>query len=144
MKEALRGIDTVLVASQAITDGATVSASWDTIGADHATIRINLSIEETTHDTGGTISLLECDTTVVTDHATFNSSFERSSEDCTAAKEVRYEVDLKARKRYLRLTFTAGTTSGGNMVVGAVGTLTRNAEDPESTTEMGDDVVVIG
>ena len=144
MKEALRGIDCVLIAPVAITDGATASASWDTRGADHATIRILLSAEETTHDTGGTISLLECDTTVVTDHATFNSAFERTSEDCTAAKEVRYEVDLKARKRYLRLTFTAGTTTGGNMTLGAIVTATRNAEDPESTTEMGDDVVVIG
>jgi len=145
------GIDTVLVAPvAAAAAGSTAArtASWDLVQVDgranYAEIRMSFGSESNTNATGPTISLLECDNTVVTNHATFNSSFERSAEDLTTAKEVRYLVDCRSRKRYLRLTITPATTTNDPIQVTAIGTLYRAGVEPGSTTDMGDDVVVIG
>ena len=145
------GIDTVLVApiaAAAVGTTAARTASWDLVQvdgrSDYAEIRMSFGSESNTDAAGPIISLLESDDTVVTNHATFNSNFERSGEDLTSAKEVRYLVDCKSRKRYLRLTITPDTTTNGPIQVTAIGTLTRNGVQPGSTTDMGDDVVVIG
>jgi len=146
------GIDTVLIAPTALAAAggtAALTASWDLVQVDgranYAEIRMAFCTESNTSAVGPTISLLECDNTVVTNHATFNSSFERSAEDLTAAKEVRYLVDCRSRKRYLRLTVTPGTTAANDKIhCTAIGTLYRTGVEPGSTTDCGDDVVVIG
>jgi hypothetical protein len=143
------GIDTVLVAP---TNGAAntnaKTASWDIVQTDgsakYAEIRMLFAAELNTSGTGPTISLLESDDTVVTNHATIDSNFERSAEDLTSAKEVRYLVNLLGRKRYLRLTITPVTDTNSVVDVGVVGTLTRTGVGPGSTTDLGDDVVIIG
>jgi len=144
-----KGIDTVLMApTVAAATSNAKTASWDLVQVDgrasYAEIRMAFGAELNTNAVGPTISLLECDTTVVTSHATFDSNFERSTEDLTAAKEIRYLVDCTSRKRYLRLTVTPGTTTNDVVQVAAIGTLTRTGVGPGSTTDMGDDVVVIG
>ena len=146
MNQAQAGVDTVLLAPVGQTDGSTRTASLDTINsgltgrAGHITIRVLCNAEETTHAANSTLSLLHSDDTVVTNHVTMVAD---QSLDLTAAKEVRYELDARKLKRYLRLTCTAGTTTGGNITVAAVATMSRCEEGPESTTEMGDDTVVI-
>lgn len=140
MNVAQRGVDTVVIATQLITDGATVTGNWDTRGGAHATVRIPFSIEESTYAADTTVSLLESDDTVASNFATITAD---QSVDLTAAKEVRYEVDLRGRKRYLRLSVTAGSETGGEIMCGAIGTLTRYKSGPSSTTDMGDDTVVI-
>lgn len=144
MIPSLRGKDTVLLESQAITDGNTATANFDCIGADWATIRMSFGAEVNTNAVNPTISLLESDDTVVTNFATFDSNFERAAEDLTSAKEVRYEIDLRARKRYLRLSLALGGATNDDINVAVIGTLTRNEADPASTSDMGDDVVIIG
>ena len=134
------GIDSVMLASQQITDGATATANLDTRGSDAATIRVNLGTEETTHATAIVCSLLSSDDTVVTNFATVVAD---QSPDLTTGREVRYAIDMRGQKRYLRLDITAGTQTGSNLDLGAIATLTRNTEDPASTTAMGDDTVVI-
>ena len=120
-----KGKDFVLLASQEVTDGATVTANLDTKGADYAVIRLNLGAEETTDATTTSISLLSSDDTVVTNFATITADQTPGLEN---AHELRYEVDLKGHKRYLRLSFTAGTGTGSNALVGATGTLYRQSE----------------
>lgn len=151
MIHAQNGIDTVLlapVAAGAVATSAARTASWDLVMVDgrasYAEIRLTLGAESNTDATGSTISLLESDDTVVTNHATFNASFERTSEDSAAAKEIRYLIDCKSRKRYLRLVLTPQATTDGPLHSSAIGTLTRAGVQPGSTTDMGDDVVVIG
>lgn len=145
MIQSQRGIDTVMLSPQGITDGATVTANLDCRGADYATLRLPFAAEESTHAADTTVSLLESDDTVVTNFATITADV---ALDLTNAKELRYEVDLLARKRYLRLSVTAGTVTGGNITCAAVATLSRNDESPGSTTEMQaagttDSVVVV-
>ena len=62
--------DSVLVAPQAMTNSATVTANLDTLGASYATIRIALASEINTNAIGPTLSLLSSDDTVVTNFAT--------------------------------------------------------------------------
>jgi hypothetical protein len=132
--------DTVMIASQAMTNTQTVTANLDTKGSGHATIRMNLGIEKNTNAVGPTISLLESDDTVVTNFATVVA--DRTTEDLTAAKEIRWEIDTRKRKRYLRLSVTTATATNDDIVVGAIASLSRNDTDPNTTTEQGDDVVV--
>lgn len=134
------GIDTVMIRSQQITDANTVTANLDTRGADYATIRLNLGTEEGTDATPIVVSLLEDDTTVVTNFSTITADLAPS---LVTGQEVRYEIDLKGRQRYLRLSVTSGTGTGSNLDFGAIATLYKSQEDPASTTAMGDDVVVI-
>lgn len=149
MNHPQRGIDTVLIAPIVAGDTNALTASWDMVSTDgvakYAEIRMALGAEPNVSGTGPTISLLESDDTVATNHATFDSNFERATEDITAAKEIRYLVNLKGRKRYLRLTVTPTTTNTNcNVVCSAIGTKFLSDTDPGSTTDMGDDVVIIG
>ena len=141
MNQALRAKDTLMLSPQAMTNSATVTAILDTQGAAQATIRIPLAAEVNTNAIGPTISLLESDDTVETNAVTVTA--DRTAEDLTAEKELRYEVNMLGRKRYLRLDITTETTTNDNVTVAAIGTLTRNAEDPNSTSDMADAVVLV-
>lgn len=141
MINAQRGIDTVLLSPQAVTNGATATANWTVAGADYAEIRIMFKAELNTNAVGPTVSLLASDDTVVTNFATITA--DQSAIDLTAAKELRYCVDLRGKKKLLRLAVTPATATNDTVTVCAVGTLTRNYGDPASTTAMGDDTVVI-
>lgn len=133
--------DSLLVAPQAMTNTATVTANLDCAGAAYATIRIALASEINTNAVGPTISLLESDDTVVTNFATVTS--DRSAEDIVAAKEVTYGVDLRGRKRYLRLSVTTATATNDNVTFAAISTLSRKTEGPAGTTGSGDVVVYV-
>ncbi len=128
--EAAKGIDTILLAPQATTDGDTLSARLDTNGAGWATIRVNLGAEEGTDADNVALSLLHSDDTVVSNFATLRADL---SQDCETAHIVRYEVDLRGRKRWLRLVYTAGTSTGSNHNVSAMATLYRNRIAPATT-----------
>ena len=131
--------DSLLVAPQSMTNSATVTANFDTLGASYATVRIALASELNTNAVGPTLSLLHSDDTVVTNFATITA--DRATEDLTAAKEVTYGVDLRGKKRYLRLSVTTPTATNDNVTLSAIGTLSRQHERPAGTTSAGDVVV---
>jgi hypothetical protein len=133
MINAQRGRHSLLFAS----DGITVAqaANLDTIGADYATIDVALSAEITTDAVVPVLSLLDNDTTVVTDFATIVADV--SGDDVTAARVHTYHVDLRGRKRYLRLTVTPGTVATDDAIaMTAVASLTRLVEEPGATGDM--------
>ena len=137
--------EVLLLPSASQTNSATRTANLDCQGAAYATIRMNFASEINTNAVGPTISLLESDDTVASNFATFNSDFERSAEDITAAKHLVYRVDLKGRKRYLRLSVSTDTTTNDNVTMGAVGTLSRKTIEPasESDQQASTQVVVV-
>lgn len=134
-----------LIAPQAMTNSATVTANFDTKGkGSYATIVVNLASEINTNAVGPTLSLLESDDTVVTNFATVTA--DRSAEDITNAKAVVYHVDLRGRKRYLRLSVSTATTTNDNVTVSATGHIAHKGLGPASTTDMiesGGAVVVV-
>mgnify|MGYP003631744712 CR=1 FL=1 len=141
MIDALQGKRTLLLAPQAMTNSATVTANVDCDRADYATIEIALASEINTNAVGPTISLLQSDDTVVTNFATVTA--DRSSEAFVTAKTVVYQVDLRGKKRYLRLSVTTATATNDDVTVSAVANLTRNRESPLGTTGQGDAVVIV-
>jgi len=130
---ATKGQEKLVIGPTAMTNSATQSASIDTVGADWATIRLGLKIELNTNAVGPTISLLESDDTVVTNHATIVAN---RVEDLTIGHAVIYQIDLRGRKRFLRLTVTTATATNDDVTVCAFDTLTRLGEAPSNTSDM--------
>jgi hypothetical protein len=124
--------------STAATSNATISASLDTRGWGYCVIDVVPGAKANTDADGVTISLLESDDTVVTNHATITADLSDKG-DTSDADMFTYFVDLKGRKRYLRLTVTTGTagTNEKNTVC-AFATLLKPAVGPTNTTDMVD------
>ena len=125
--------DTLLKATS-MTNSATQTANWTVQQNGWATLRIGFAIELNTNGVGPTISLLESDDTVVTNFATIVA--DRTAEDLAAAKILRYEIDLRKRKKILRMSVTTATATNDNVTFLAIGTLSRMANQPNSTTDM--------
>ncbi len=139
--------DTLMISPQGITAAATASATLDCIGAAYATIRVALSNIVTT----GTASANGVTVQLKESNDTNSSNFTTFVADQTGFKfgrEVRYEVDLKARKRYLVVNVVPGTAGATNEPVTAAvfATLSRLQNAPTSTSGMiagTNDVVVV-
>lgn len=116
------------------------TANLDTSGADYASIVIALGQEANTNSTGTAIQLSESDDTVATNFATFNADYNFTQES-TSAIDVTLNVDLKARKRYLRLTLTPDTTTNGAVLSCAVAELDKEIRNSDND-DNGSTVVV--
>ena len=122
-----------------MTNSATVTANIDTLGSSYATIRVALASEINTNAVGPTLSLLQSDDTVASNFATVVAN--RTAEDITTAKEVTYGIDLRGKKRYLRLSVTTATTTNDNVTLASITTLSELEQRPNGTTDAGDVVV---
>jgi hypothetical protein len=132
--------DSLLISPRSMTNSATTTANLDTKGANYATIRVAFASELNTNAVGPTLVLSESDDTVVTNFSTLST---RSAEDLTAASELHYGVDLRGRKRYLRLAVTTATTTNDNVTLSAIATLSDLQNAPSGTTGVADAVVFI-
>ena len=115
------------------------TANLDCQGAHNATILVTLGAELNTNSTNVAIQLSESDTTVATTFATFSADFNRTVDNTGAVVAVNH-LDLKGRKRYIRLTVTPDTTTNGAVLSSAVGVLDKGFRDAKASS--GDDVVV--
>jgi len=131
--------DSLIIAPQAMTNSATVTANLDTQGANYATIRVCLASEINTNAVGPTLSLKHSDDTVVTNFATVVA--DQTAVDLTAKREVLYGIDLRGKKRYLRLSVTTATATNDDVTVAAVATLSKLEDAPNGTTSVADTVV---
>jgi hypothetical protein len=121
--------------AQAAAATAALTANLDTAGADYATILVHVGIEKNTDAAPPTnfVSISESDDTVVTNFATWDATF-ISNPDNTAAAVSINNIDLKGRKRYLRLTVTPDTTTNGNVQISAIGILTPDVKSASAAT----------
>jgi len=124
-----------------VADAATtaLTANLDTQGAVNATVLVSLSAEANTNSTNVAIQLSESDDTVVTNFATFDADFNRTVDNTSGVVAVNH-LDLKGRKRYIRLTVTPDTTTNGAVGISAVGILDKAVRDVKASS--GDDVIV--
>lgn len=131
------GTDSSLLAPA---DGATAvrTANLDCQDAHYATIRVHLGAEANTNSTNVAVQLSESDDTVVTNFATFDATFNRTVDNAAARVAVSH-VDLRGRKRYLRVTLTPDTTTNGTVNSAASATLYG---DVYGTSAPGDDTIV--
>lgn len=143
--------DTLMVSPAGITNGATNTSVIDTIGADYATIRVALSsiASATVASTDGTtIAITEADvnSTNATTFSTITTIPNQTG--IKTGREVRYEIDTRQRKRFLRLALTPGTSGVSNEPVTACvfATLSRKEIGPSASGSQvagTNDVVVI-
>lgn len=112
------------------------SANLDTKGADYATIQIVLGVEVNTNSTNVVVALQENDTTVTSNFVTFNSVYAFTA-DNEAGIVGALHVDLKGRKRYLRLTLTPDTTTNGAVICSAVGILDAEIKNVANSSNAG-------
>ena len=115
------------------------TANLDCQGAHNATILVTLGAELNTNSTNVAIQLSESDDTTVTNFATFDANFNRTVDNTGAVVAVNH-LDLKGRKRYVKLTVTPDTTTNGAVLTSAVGILDKGFRDAKASS--GDDVVV--
>ena len=130
--------DSLLIAPKAQTNSATTTANLDTQGAGYATIRVAFASELNTNAVGPTLVLSQSDDTVVTNFATIDT---QTGLDLTAAREVHYGIDLRGKKRYLRLAVTTATATNDNVTFAAIATLSDMEDAPNGTTSVADTVV---
>ena len=132
--------DSILIAPRALTNNATATANLDTKGAAYATIRVACRSEVNTNAVGPTLVLSESDDTVVSNFATLDT---QAAIDLTAAREIHYGVDLRGRRRYLRIAVTTPTATNDHIVMSAVGTLSKLENAPNGTTSVADTAVFV-
>jgi hypothetical protein len=141
----------LVIASVSKTNGATASASFDTLGFDHATIDIVLPTADTTTNGPSVLKLSESDdtTTTVTDIAAFTGGTQTSATvgfvitaktTASANTLLKFNVDLKKRKRYLTLTIVPRTTQ----IVYALGNMQIAEQEPTQAADAGVDTLVQG
>jgi len=137
MKKQQSAVYSVLLAPDA--SATTVrTANLDCQGADYASILLSVSAELNTNSTNVVCTLLESDDTVASNFATFNSANAVTVDNTSAAVHA-WHVDLKARKRYLRVSATPDTTTNGVVLVSAVGQLekeVKNASNSDNATSV--------
>ncbi len=132
------GVDSIVITP---TDAATaeLTGNLDCQDANYATIRVLLGAEANTNSTNVPITISESDDTVVTNFATFDATLNRTVDNAAAAVATSH-IDLKARKRYLRVTVTPDTTTNGAVEIAVMGTLEKNVQSG-TASDFGDDVI---
>lgn len=128
-----------LLLSPAAAATAVRTANLDVKGCDYATVIVSLGAEANTNSTNVAIQLSESDDTVATNFATFQASFNRTVDNTSATIAVNH-LDLRARKRYIRLTVTPDTTTNGAVLSSAYAVLDKELKDV--TSDSADDVVI--
>lgn len=140
----------LVIAPVSKTNGATASASFDTLGYDHLTLDIAIPTADTTTDGVSVCKLSESDdtTTTVTDITAFvggtqvatNVGYVLPAGKTAAQTLIKMNVDLKKRKRYLTLTVVPRTTQ----IVAAIGNLQIAEQEPTQAADAGVDTLVNG
>ena len=112
------------------------TANLDTAGMDSVCLLVTLGAELNTNSTNVALQLSESDTTGATTFATFNADYNKTI-DNTAAVVVPYHVDLKGRKRYIRVTVTPDTTTNGAVLSAVAAIADKEVRDALSATGTG-------
>jgi hypothetical protein len=114
-----------MLAAASQTNSATRTANLDCIGADYATIIINMASALNTNAIGPVVQILESDNTTASNFATFNSNANLTAHSIVNAHNLIFHCDLKSRKRYLRLSLVTATATNDNVTSGTIGILSR-------------------
>ncbi len=141
-QKAEKNVFALLSAPTGATNGETLTATVDTLGYDHVAINLLMSTANVVSNKPSTLKIDESD-----DNTTFtaitaltggsagntSSNFVIPSADTTNPNILRFNVDTRARKRYLKLTVSPRTTQ--NVIMDA--RLSRAEQSPATTTAQG-------
>jgi len=110
----------LVLATASTTNGATATGQIDTLGFNQLILDVNMTTADTTTNKMTTLKLSESDDTVVTnfvDIAKFtggtnagNFTLPAPSTSTSQPNLYKFNIDLRGRKRYLKVTATPPTT----------------------------------
>ena len=136
----------IIVISQAsTTNAATATGNIDTLGFDFLTLDVIASTSNDTTNNFSVLKLAESDDTVVTNFADVSGFVGDADFTIPAAVTqgnwgMKFNVECRARKRYLRLSASPLTTQ----VITAIANLSRGNEAPVNTTSANVTALVEG
>lgn len=121
MKQLANSKTVVSLLGTGVTNGATVTANIDTLGFKHASIQLVTGTANVVSNTPSVLKLSQADTTDATNFSdisafTGGTGFTIANADTSNANVFRFDVDLRGRKRYLKLTASPRTTQECVMV----------------------------
>jgi len=132
-----QGKQVICIAQASTTNAATATGNVDTLGYDFLTLDVIMSTSDDTTNNPTVFKLAESDDTVVTNFADITAFVGDGTGGWTIPAAVtsgdwgvKFNVDLKGRKRYLKLSVSPLTTQ----VITAIGNLYRGDEAPVNTT----------
>lgn len=117
----------VAIKPQSVTSGATAAGNVDTLGYEEAAVDVALDSQASTTSNPSVLKLMESDDTETTNFANITGFVGDATDGFTipaaggaAPTIVRMNVDLRGRKRYLRVVVSP---DGATQLLGAVVTL---------------------
>lgn len=138
---------TLPIFQSSTTNAGTASGNVDTLGYDYLELDVYLPTSDAATNNPSVLKLSESDDTVVTNFANISGAVgdtDFTIPNCaTAASNIdgpftTFNVDLRARKRYIKVSVSPLTTQ----VVNVVARLSRGEKAPVSTTDTNSDAIV--
>lgn len=126
------------VSATSITNGGTASGNIDTLGYDYACITVRASASNTTSNKPSVLKISESDDTVVTNFADVSGAvggtdFTVPTQFTNADNLVQFNMSLKGRKRYLKVSVSPVTTQ----TIDAVAHLHKGEQAPITAAKAG-------
>jgi len=128
----------VFLQTTSVTNGDTVTAALDTMGFDFVTIDVISTTSNNATNNPSVLKLSESDdattysdVTAAVGDGTGGFTVPNWHTNTATAKTLKFNVDLRHRKRYLKLTITPITTQSFT----AIANLTRGEISPVNTTD---------
>ena len=130
----------IAISPTSTTNGATTTGSFDTLGYDFAVIDVMATTSNDTTNNFSVLTLSEGDTTsTYTAVSTGDTDFTIPAADTSNNSVIaQFRVDLRGRKRYLKLSCSPVTTQ----TIWAQAQLLRGDETPVAAGTAGVDVLV--
>jgi len=123
----------LLIAPKAVTAAEEVTGSVDTAGADYAELIVAVTPTTTT---SGTTVVAFADSDDNTTFVTIVANQTVTAGSSGARGLVICQVELRGKKRYLRVTATQNTTTNTTGALGAIARLSNLSQGPASTSDM--------
>jgi len=128
----------IVIAQASTTNAATATGNIDTKGFDFMTLDVIMATSDDTTNNPSVLKLTESDDTVATNFAAITAFTGDGTGGFTIPACVtegnwgmKFNVDLRGRKRYLKLSISPLTTQ----VITAIANLCHGDESPDNTTD---------
>jgi hypothetical protein len=128
-----------------VTNGATATAAIDRLGYDYVSLDLVMGTADVVSNAPSVLKLSHSDTTDATNYADLTgfvggTSFTIGNANTSTENIVRFNVDGRGVKRYVKLTVSPRTTQAAVVVA----RLNKGEDIPDSVTEQGLTVQVSG
>lgn len=125
----------IAINQTSITNAGTASGNIDTLGYDFVTIDVVTTTSNAATNNPSVLKLSESDDTIVTNFsdisgAVGDSDFTIANAVTSGNWGVKFNVDTRARKRYIKVSVSPTTTQ----VITAIANLSKGGESPTDTT----------